>query len=50
MAQANPVPSRSPSRTDSAASGVQWERLYESAFLELNPQRVPPAITVARRL
>jgi len=48
MAQANSVPSRSPSRTDSAASGVQWERLYESALLELNPQRVPAAITVAR--
>jgi hypothetical protein len=49
MAQANPFPSRSPSRTDSTASGVQWERLYESALLELNPQRVPAAITVARR-
>jgi hypothetical protein len=49
MAQANPLPSRSPSRTDSAAPGVQWERLYESALLELNPQRVPVAITVARR-
>jgi hypothetical protein len=47
MAQANPFPS--PSRSDVAASGAQWKRLYESALLELNPQRLPVAITVARR-
>ena len=49
MAQANPFPSSSPSRSDVAASGEQWKRLYESALLELNPQLVPGAITVARR-
>jgi len=45
MAQANPFPSRS----DVAASGVPWKRLYESALLELNPQLLPGAITIARR-
>jgi len=49
MAQANPFPSRSPSRSDVAVSEAQWKRLYESALLELNPQRLPGAITVARR-
>ena len=48
MAQANPFPSHSPSRSDVAASGAQWKRLYESALLELNPQRLPVAITLAR--
>jgi hypothetical protein len=52
MAQANPSPSHSaipsPSRSDGAASGAQWKRLYESALLELNPQLVPGTITVAR--
>jgi len=49
-----PIPSSfstavpSPSRSDGAASGAQWKRLYESALLELNPQLVPGAITVAR--
>ena len=53
MGQAIPSPSSSaipsPSRTDGAASGSQWRSLYESALLELNPQRVPGAIMVARR-
>jgi len=53
MGQAIPSPFSSaipsPSRTDGAASGAaQWKRLYESALLELNPQRVPGAITLAR--
>jgi hypothetical protein len=48
MAQANPFPSRSPSRSDIAAS-EQWKRYYESALLELNPQLLSGAITVARR-
>jgi hypothetical protein len=49
MAQANPFPSHSASRSDVAALGAQWKRLYESALLELNPQRLPAAIMVARR-
>jgi len=52
MSQAIPSPSHSanpsPSRTDGAASGAQWKRFYESALLELNPQLVAGAITVAR--
>ncbi len=44
MAQANPFPSSSSSRSDVAASGEQWKRLYESALLELNPQLVPGAM------
>ena len=52
MGQAIPSRSRSaipsPSRSDSAASGAQWKQFYESALLELNPQRLPVAITLAR--
>jgi hypothetical protein len=38
-----------PSYSDGATSGTQWKQVYESAILELNSQRVPEAITVARR-
>ena len=53
MHQAIPSPFHSAipssSRSNGAASGEQWKRFYEFALLEIDPQRVPEAIRVARR-